>query len=163
MYWLLNPRVIVALVLSVAMGATHFIAYRSGKAVVRADWDKDKAAQNLATLEQERRFRKQEQRLLLSRQQVEKQYADEKRNAATAAAAAQSDLDRLRNELATAPSGAAPADPTAAERAAGAARLERDLLGACAASLTDLGRDADLLEARLVGLQSYVRDVCLKR
>jgi hypothetical protein len=161
MYWFLNPRVIVGLVLLVALGATHFTAYRLGKAMLRAEWDKDKAVQTAKLLEQEQLFRKKEQALVAAKSAAEKRYVDEKRKAATAAVGAQSALDGLRDTLATAPACPAPSDPAAASRAAGAARLERDLLGACAEALVNLGRDADLLEARLVGLQEYVKNVCL--
>ncbi len=163
MYWLLNPRVIVGIVLLVALGATHFTAYRAGKAVLRADWDKDKAAQMAKLLEQEQLFRKKEQALVAAKATAEKRYVDEKRKAATAAVGAQSALDGLRDTLAAAPACPAPSDPAAASRAAGAARLESELLGHCAQALVGLAAEADVLEARIVGLQSYVRDVCLKR
>lgn len=113
--------------------------------------------------EAEQSFRKKEQQLVRNRQQVEAKYVDEKRKAATAALAAESALDGLRNELSKPTACAAPSDPAAAERVAGAARLERQLLGACAEALTNLAAEADGLEARIVGLQAYVRDVCLKR
>lgn len=48
---LLNPRVWIALVLAVGLGISHFTAYRSGKAAVRAEWDADKVRQVLAQRE----------------------------------------------------------------------------------------------------------------
>lgn len=163
MYWLLNPRVWVAAVLLVVLGATHFTAYRSGKAVVRAAWDKERAELTAKALQQEQSFRKKEQALVAQRQKLEERYAQEKRNAATAAAGARSELDRLRDTLAAAPGCPAGGDTAAAGRAAGATRLESELLGHCAQALTDLAAEADRLEARIVGLQLYVKNVCLSK
>ena len=163
MYWLLSPRVWVAAALLVVLGATHFTAYRSGKAVVRAQWDKERAELATKALDAERAARKKEQALAAERKKLEDRYAQDKRKAADAAAGAQSELDRLRDALAAAPSCPATANPAAASRAAGAARLEFELLGACATALTDLAAEADRLETRVVSLQSYVKEVCLKR
>lgn len=113
--------------------------------------------------EAEQSFRKKEQALVAARQQSEVRYVQEKRKAADAAVGAQSELDRLRDVLAKPSVCQTPSDPAAAERAAGAARLERDLLGACAKALTDLAVEADRLESKIVGLQSYVKDVCLAK
>lgn len=163
MYWLLNPRVWVAAVILVVLGATHFTAYRGGKATVRAAWDKERAELTAKALEAEQAARKKEQELVTQRQKLEEKYAQDKRKAAAAAAGAQSELDRLRDAIAAAPSCQAGADPAAAGRAAGAARLELELLGACATALTDLAAEADRLETRVVGLQQYVKQVCLKQ
>lgn len=163
MYWLLNPRVWVALILLGFLASTHFVAYRSGKATVRAQWDKDIAVRAEAALKAEQEARAKEQALAKARQQTEVKYVEEKRKAAVAASAAKSELDRLRDAIAAAPGCPAPADPSAATRAAGAARLELELLGNCATALTDLAAEADRLETRIVGLQTYVRNVCLAK
>lgn len=164
MWYLLNPKVWIAAVLMVVLASTHYVSYKSGRNRVIAAWDKEKAELTAKTLQAEQEARKKEQALIAARQQSEKRYVDEKRKAETAALASQSALDSLRNTLASTPSGCpAGADPAAASRAAGVTRLERDLLGACAQALTDLAAEADRLEARLVGLQNYVKDVCLRR
>ncbi len=160
MYWLLNPRVWVAAVVLVALGATHFAAYRSGKAVVRVAWDQEKAAHTAKLLAQEQSFRKKEQALVAARSAAEKQYADQKRKAATAATDADTELGRLRDTLAERDRELASSDSAASARVNGGARLERELLGHCAQALTDLAAEADRLEARIVGLQGYVRGVC---
>jgi hypothetical protein len=104
--------------------------------------------------------RSREQGLAEARQKVEVQYAQHKKRVATAAAGAQSELGRLRDELATpAAAGAASGDTRPAERADGAA-VERQLLGQCAAALVGVAQDADRLAATVIGLQGYVRDVC---
>lgn len=163
MHWLLNPRVWVAAIVLVVLGATHFTAYRSGKAVVRAARDKERAELSARALQAEQQARKRERQMVAQRQKLEERYAEDKRKAAAAAAGAQSELGRLRDAIATAPSCGAPTDPAAATRAAGASRLELELLGNCATALTDLAAEADRLETRVVGLQQYVKDVCLNK
>ncbi len=164
MYWLLNPKVWVVAALLAVLGFTHFVSYRAGKTVVTAAWNKEKQEYTAKALKAEQEARAKEQVLLAQRQQVERKYIDEKRKAATAALATQSALDGLRHELSNAPASSCPAsDPTASSRASSGARLERDLLGACAAALTDLASEADRLEAIIVGLQQYVKNVCLAK
>lgn len=162
MFYLLDPRVWIAAVILVALTVTHTVAYRSGKANVRAEWNKDIAARTAQALQVEQENRAKEQQLVAARQQAEERYAKEKRKVAAAAAGAQSELDGLRNELATAGRPAC-ADPAAAARADGGAGLERDLLGACATALVGMAQEADRLEAQLVGLQQYVKQVCLAK
>lgn len=41
------------------------------------------------------------------------------------------------------------------------ATIERQLLGECAATLVTVAAGADLLAAQLIGLQGYVRNVCV--
>jgi hypothetical protein len=163
MYWLLNPRLWIAAALAALLAFTHFTVYRLGKSAVRAEWNEEKAAQAAFLLEQEKSFRKKEQALVVQRQQAEKRYVEEKRKAATAALAAESALDGLRNELAARDRDLASADSAASSRANGGAGLERELLGSCATALTELAAEADRLEARVVGLQAYVKQVCQKQ
>ena len=102
------------------------------------------------------------QELNTSKQKVEQDYAIEKRKAAVAANSARAELDRLRQELYTTP----PTDPAASLQDTPApcrvdgATIERQLLGECATTLVNVAGKADLLAAQLIGLQSYVRDVC---
>lgn len=163
MYWLLNPRVWVAAALVAILAGTHFTAYRGGKSAVRSAWDKEKAELTAKALAAEQAVRQKEQALVAQRQQAEKRYVEEKRKAATAALAAESALDGLRNELAARDRDLASADSAASSRADGGARLERELLGSCATALTELAAEADRLEARIVGLQAYVKQVCQKQ
>ena len=157
MYW----RLTLGLVLAALLAGTHWKAYVVGQQGVRAQWDQDKAERMALALQAEQAERRREQELVTQRQKVEERYVQEKRKAAAAAAGAQSELGRLRDELATAGGGPACTDSTAPARVDGAARLERELLGHCAATLTDLAAEADRLEAVVVGLQGYVREVCL--
>lgn len=104
--------------------------------------------------------RRREHDLLAARQKAEDQYELEKRKAAGAATRARAELDGLRNEL-YAISPANPKDPAAALRADGRAALERELLGSCASTLVGVAAEADRLAAVVVGLQNYVKQVCV--
>lgn len=63
MFALLNPKLLIALALAGALAATHFAAYRSGKAAVHAAWDADIAKRVSAALEAEQQARAKEQEL----------------------------------------------------------------------------------------------------
>ncbi len=158
---LMNWRLWAAVALAVGLAISHGMAYKSGKATVRADWDKDIAQRTAQALKAEQDARAKEQALQAAKQKVEVNYAAQKKRDAAALAGAQSELDRLRYELTTGNSQPSEATSTTA-RTDGAGRLERELLGNCAQSLTDLAREADRLETKLVGLQWYVRDVCTR-
>lgn len=164
MFFLLNPKVWIIAALLAMLGFTHFISYRVGKAIVTAAWNKEKLEYTAKALKAEQEARAKEQLLLAQRQQVERKYIDEKRKAADAAIASKSALDSLRYEINNAPAPSCPAnDPSAASRIASGARLERELFGACATALTELAQEADRLETIIVGLQQYVKNVCLAK
>ena len=84
----------------------------------------------------------------------------EKRKAAVAARSARAELDGLRNELYAVPTPIAGANSAAPARTDGSS-IERRLLGECAAALVEVAAGADLLAAQLIGLQGYVRNVCV--
>ena len=160
MFALLNWRLWAGIALAIALAASHAMAYRTGKATVRADWDRDIAERTTKALQAEQAARAKEQELLTARQKVEERYAAEKKRAQAAAAGAQSELDGLRNDLAARGTRETPADPATPARADGAGRLERELLGHCATALAELAGQADRPETKLVGLQDYGKDVC---
>ena len=109
----------------------------------------------------EKAARDREQTLSVYRQQAEEKYVQEKTRAAAAANRARSELDGLRHELyAIGPSTAGKGAP-ATGRADGGARLEGELLGQCATALVGVAAEADRLAASVIGLQSYVKNVCL--
>lgn len=162
MLYLLDPRMWIAAALIVATIVSHTAVYRAGKASVRAEWDKDIAARTAQALEAEQKARAKEQQLVTARQQAETRYVEEKRRAATAAVGAKSELDRLRDELA-APRNPACASPTAPAGNHGGAGLESELLGHCAQALVGMAAEADRLETQVVGLQQYIKQVCLAK
>ena len=164
MFYLLNPRVWIAVIAITALGVTHFATFRAGKGVVRAEWNKEKVVQLEAARQQEAAFRKKERELVSAKQLAEEKYAQLKKRNERSAADTRLELDRLRDQLAAAPAlGGAAEDPAALARAAGGTGLERELLGACASALVGMAATADGLEARIVGLQSYVKNVCLAK
>jgi hypothetical protein len=105
------------------------------------------------------------QKLNTAKQKVEEAYADKQRKAAVAARGARAELDGLRNELYALPPPPLRLTPgvpdTPAPRRADVSSIERKLLGECAATLVEVAVGADVVVAQLVGLQSYVRDVCV--
>lgn len=115
-------------------------------------------AQGLQKAEQAARSREHD--MLAARQKAEERYELEKRKAAVAGSRARSELDGLRNEL-YAISPPSPKDPATPLRADDRASLERELLGSCASTLVGLAAEADRLAAVVVGLQSYVKNVCV--
>lgn len=115
-------------------------------------------AQGLQKAEQDARRREHD--MLAARQKAEERYEQEKRKAAVASSRARSELDGLRDLLyAIGPTG--PKDPAPALRADGRATLERELLGGCASTLVGMAAEADHLAAVVVGLQTYVKNVCV--
>lgn len=116
-------------------------------------------AQNLQKAEE--LARKREQSLSVYRQQAEEKYVQEKTRAAAAASRARNELDGLRNELYALGPSSARKGPAATGRADGPARLEGELLGQCATALVGVAAEADRLAASVVGLQAYVKNVCV--
>jgi vancomycin resistance protein YoaR len=152
---------VVAAVLSAGLVASHGYAYQRGKAAVQAKWDAEKARVMQAALKAEREQRAKEHVLQEEKRKVEVQHAETKKKAASDAAAAQSELERLRDTLAARDRAARQNSP--AERGTHAVTgLERELLGHCASSLVGMAKEADRLEGVIVGLQGYVKNVCLR-
>ena len=138
-------------VLAVVLCATHWKAYVVGKTTVMSQWQQEK-------LDAEQDARKKEQQLVVAKDKAEKQYVEEKRKAARAAASASAELDRLRNQLSANKDNNDTSTVTGID---GRTRLESELLGHCATSLVQLAAEADRLETVIVGLQGYVKNVCL--
>lgn len=99
---LLNWRVWAAIALAAGLAFTHFTAYRSGKAVVRAEW----TAEKLKQTEQLAAFNAESRRIEQRRQSLvtEALNAAKKREILAAAAARdlRTELDGLRDDLASA-------------------------------------------------------------
>lgn len=150
MYWKLTLAIVVA----VALAGTHWKAYVEGKHTVQAEWNKQKLDAEIAA-------RAKEQALVAEKQKAEEAYVQEKRKAARAAADARTELDQLRNALAATgqPGQVTAAGPRINDRAG----LESELLGQCASALVSMAAEADRLEAWIVGLQGYVKNVCSVR
>jgi len=85
MFALLSPRLWLAIGLAVALAVSHGMAYKSGRAAVRAEWDKDIADRTQQALKLEQAARAKEAELQTAKQKAEEAYVIEKRKAATAA------------------------------------------------------------------------------
>lgn len=144
-------KVAVSIIIAVVLAASHWKAYVVGKTTVMSQWQQEK-------LDAEQDARKKEQQLVVAKDKAEKQYVEEKRKAAIAASSASAELDRLRNQLSANKDNNDTSTVTGID---GRTRLESELLGHCAATLVSMAAEADRLETVIVGLQSYVKDVCL--
>jgi len=113
----------------------------------KAEWN----AEKLATSEN---ARLREQAAQKSTEKVDREYQTAKNR--LAADKRVSD-DRLRDFQAVISADTA---TSAAGRTHGTGGLERELLGSCAEALTSMGQTADRLEGKIVGLQSYINNVC---
>jgi len=145
----------LALALIAAAWKVHHTGYQAGVNATQATYQAQ-------ALEAERQARATERNKVIAVNSVQVRHEQTKQQAAAAAAAADSELDRLRTLLAT-PTPApqpTPPDPTAPARADDATRA-RAVVGQCAGALASMAATADALEARLSGLQDYVRAVCL--
>lgn len=145
-------RSIIAAVIVIVVSFSYYFVYNKGREAVQAEWNKDKLVQTEQALQKQ-------QQLQIEKQKSDERYADEKRKATAAASAAKSELDRLRIELAR--RGEESVSSCTGTGVNGGARLEQDLLGQCATTLVAMASEADRLEAIIVGLQSYVKNVCL--
>lgn len=149
---MLNGLIAIFLALFVFAGVQTFRLNAAQEEIAR---DKLQAAEAIAAAQAHAR-------------EVETQWADGTRKAAETYArnldiakrgadGARSELDSLRDVLAAAPGGT-PADPIAASRADEAARA-RYVVGQLAGAAAKVAAAADECEARLEGLQDYVKAI----
>ena len=152
---LLNWRAWAALALAVALAASHYKAYSMGGAESRAKMAERNAELMAEAATTSEANRKTEQAMAAKLRKASDDYAKlQKTNADNAAA-----LDRVRSDFQTALDSRCTANPTAPGCADGVGRLERELFGHCAAALVELAKSSDRLEAKIVGLQDYVRSI----
>jgi len=159
---LLNPRVwleiaIVAIVGYVLWFAYHW-AYNNGANSVQVKFDAYKAQQLAQMVQAEQDARAKEQAFNTSLENLTNAYITQK-NALAAAHATNGKLLDGFNAALSSPIGK---DSPAAGGTHAGTGPEQELLGNCAAALVRLAEEADGLEARLVGLQSYIKDVVQK-
>lgn len=154
------PKLIAAALIALGLVFSHGWTYHEGKAAGKKVYDKALAEQTERALQDERLARGKENALLAEKQKAEVKYDQVQRQAAAAATNALSELERLRHILATREAGRAGKNSTACP-SLDARAAEPELFGACAGALTDLAAEADGLRAQLIGLQAYVKQVCL--
>ena len=153
---LMNWRVWAALGLALVLAASHAFIYRAGKAVVRADWDKERLAQVQAAAAASEARRMKERSLSLSNDGVTNAYLKEK---SILVAAQRATDDKLRELQAAIGSGAG-----VDSAPLGGADDPRDaIIDQCSTALVGLDEEAKGLALKATGLQGYARLVCLAK
>lgn len=142
---LLSPRLWLALALAAALAFTHGMAYKSGRAAVRAAWEAEKQIAHEA-------LRQREKALSVANQGVDRELQAEKTRRAAAERLAS---DRLRDYQA--------ASDRARDTASsgGIDDPYRDIANQCAEALVRLDQYAQSVAGTARGLQSYARKVCI--
>lgn len=156
---LLNWRIWAALVVAVALAASHWKAYHMGGASCRAEMAEQTLKLTNDALAASEQNRKTEQTLNEKVRKVSNDYATEK---AAHLLTSRKLGDSLRDFTATLDSATAE-DAASATSAAGRGGLEFELLGNCAKTLVSMAEEADRLENKVVGLQEYVKSVGLDK
>lgn len=139
-------------------------AYAAGQAEVQGRWQAAQIEAQRAAIEAEQRERAKEQAKIKAAQEAVNATRKQAQRDRAAADAARSELGRLRDELAArdaAASGGAAGGDSGPGCVVDAGATERELLRACAAEYQALAADADGVRARLLGLQEWVRGVCV--
>jgi hypothetical protein len=137
---LLNPRVWIALALAAFLTFTHFAAYRSGKATVRAEWDAEKVLQlkNLEAAKDAARAR--EQALQTQATEAINAASERAKKSQVAAAAVRSVNDSLRDDISAARGDLSRASDAAVRKYAATASA---VFGECAAAVERLAGAAE--------------------
>jgi glutamate/tyrosine decarboxylase-like PLP-dependent enzyme len=160
MYWTI--KTIVLFVVLAALSFSHYFVYNEGQKAVHSLWTKDKLTKATAETNAADEALKKLQTLQAEKQKVDQLYVQEKRKAAVAASGAQHELNRLRDTITSGTTESNNGSSTIS-RVDGGTRLEQELLGQCAATLVAMAAEADRLETVVVGLQSYVKNICLAK
>lgn len=124
----------------------------------QAEQAKAGAALHQAAAQAERQARELEQTYTANVRSAADAYAQNMRTARAAAGAARVGLDSLRDAVAAAPACPAASDPAAAGRTDATADL-RVVVGECTAALSQVAEVADACDARVTGLQDYIRAI----
>jgi cell shape-determining protein MreC len=161
MYW--TMKTIATVVVLFALSLSHHFVYNKGQEVVHSLWTKDKLARAESEANAADEALKKLQTLQAEKQKVEQLYVQEKRKAAVAASSAQRELNRLRDTLTSSNTTESDNGASTVTRVNDRTGLEQELLGQCAATLVAMAAEADRLETVIVGLQSYVKNICLAK
>ena len=156
---LLSPRLWLALALAVALAASHWKAYVSGKHAIQLEWDADTAQRTAEALRATQEARDLELHLNAKVRKVNDDYQTERRRRLAADSAAADSLRQLTAALAA--GGQARADPAAAGRADDDPR--DGIVAECAGALVRLDQAARSLASQTVALQGYAAGVCVSQ
>lgn len=145
---LLNWRVWAAIVLAAGLAFTHFTAYKSGRAVVRAAWDAER-------LEQSEALRRDEKARTIANQGVDRDHQIEKARLVSVARAADGKLREFIAELNR---------PVVDSAPLGGADDPRDaIIDQCATALVGMDGEAKSLALKATSLQRYASKVCVTK
>jgi hypothetical protein len=152
---LLSPRLLIALAIAIALAASHFTAYRHGRAAVRAEWDRDKAERTTAALAAEQAARVKEGELRRKVSDVDKELQASKALRVAAEYRTAGSMRRLSEALAANPA------PGSTSTASGVDGDPRDgIIAQCADAYRRLESAARSVESQVAGLQGYAK-VCV--
>lgn len=98
---LLNPRFWIAAAIAIGLALSHAFAYRTGKAVIRADWNAEKLAQTNQALELQAENQRITARWAEKAQDALKTARLREATNRSAADGARAESDRLRDTIAT--------------------------------------------------------------
>ena len=153
---LLSPRCWLGLALVAALTFTHVFVYRSGRAAVRVDWDKERAVQMADALKASETFLQKEIALNASNLKVANAYNAQKNKLVAAAAISDGKLREFTAAVDSAAGGLAGAD--------GGDHDPRDaILQQCAGTLVGLDEYAKEVASKTSALQEFTRGVCLNK
>jgi len=151
---LLSWRVWAAVAIAVALAASHWKAYTSGKKSVQVEFDMYVSEQKANMLDAEQKARATEQQITAKLTKATNDYnALKKRNSSSAVAAA-GQLQQLEAAVANSPS-----PDTAATSGTDGPSPYQELFLACSRTLTAVAAEADGIAERLSGLQNYVTSI----
>ena len=150
---LLSWRVWAGVAIAIALAASHFKAYHAGGVSARAELQAYQLEATQQAAAASEAARKKETALNLSLERVKASYEKTKRDNAALSSALDDSLRQFQSAL----SDRSLKNPIASIGANGAGGLESELLSACARTLVLLGKEADRLEAKTVGLQDYIK------
>ena len=143
----LYARIAAIAALLVALAGGGWWCYGQGKKTVQAEWTAEKLATSETARLREQAAQKSNERVDHEFQITKNRLAVDKRV-----------LDERLREFKAANS--ADTNSSTTSRNHGSGGLERELLDSCATSLAEMAITADRLEGKVVGLQSYITNVC---
>ena len=157
MFALLSPKLWLALALAGVLAISHGFAYKSGRAAVRVQWDKERAETTAAALVASEAARAKEQVLTVANAKVANDYQTEKRRRVADAVVADSRLRELQATLNSASS----TDTSAATGTDADPRLS--IIAECAGAALKLDSAVKDLAGQASALQSFAKSVCISQ
>lgn len=151
---LLSFKTMATVLIAGSLFITHLTAYKVGRALVAGDWAEAREAQALEAVAASEKAREQELVLTQKVNDVATKYEAEKKRRSRDAVLAAGELRKLQTALASTGALDTSASPGTDASPTGGLLLE------CAGSYQGLAAEADTTGAQLIGLQSYVIEVC---